>query len=47
MRDDVILGRYSFLDKYGEDMESFYDMVTAENIRDIVKTSLIYIKECK
>ena len=47
MREDVSLGRDSFLDKYGEDMESFYDMVTAENIRDIVRTSLIYIKECK
>ena len=47
MREDISLGRYAFLDKYGEDMESFYDMVTAENIRDIVKTSLIDIREWK
>jgi len=47
MREDVSLGRHSFLDKYGKDMEPFYDMVTAENIRDIVKTSLIHIREWK
>ena len=47
LKDDVILGRYSFLDKYGEDMESFYDMVTAENIRDIVKINLIDIQKWK
>tara|TARA_R110002020_G_C15997335_1_gene749897 strand:- start:314 stop:631 length:318 start_codon:yes stop_codon:yes gene_type:complete len=48
MREDVsLLGRHSFLDKYGEDMESFYDMVTSEKIRGIVKTSLINIREWK
>ena len=47
MRKDVSLGRHSFLDKYGEDMESFYDMVTAENIRDIVKINLIDIQKWK
>ncbi len=47
MREDVSLGRHSFLDKYGEDMESFYDMVTAENIRDIVRTNLIDIQKWK
>ena len=48
MREDVsLLGRHSFLDKYGKDMEPFYDMVTAESIRDIVKTSLIPIREWK
>ena len=43
----VCLGRYTFLDKYGKDMESFYDMVTIENIQNIVKTSLINIQEWK
>ena len=47
MREDISLGRYAFLDKYGEDMESYYDMVTAEHIRDIVKTSLINIQKWK
>ena len=47
LKEDIILGRYSFLDKYGEDMESFYDMVTAENIRDIVKINLIDIQKWK
>ena len=47
MREDISLGRYAFLDKYGNDMESFYDMVTAEHIRDIVKTSLLDIQKWK
>ncbi len=47
LKEDIILGRYSFLDKYGKDMESFYDMVTAENIRDIVKINLIDIQKWK
>jgi len=46
-RKDVGLGRYAFLDKYGKDMEPFYDMVTAENIRSIVKESLIQIRKKK
>jgi len=46
-RKDVDLGRYAFLDKYGKDMEPFYDMVTAENIRSIVKESLIQIRKKK
>ena len=46
-RKDVSLGRHAFLDKYGKDMEPFYDMVTAENIRSIVKESLIQIQKKK
>ena len=46
-RKDVGLGRHAFLDKYGKDMEPFYDMVTAENIRSIVKESLIQIRKKK
>ena len=46
-REDINLGRQYFLDKYGQDMEPLYNLVTTENIRDIVKTSLIHIREWK
>jgi len=46
-REDINLGRQYFLDKYGQDMEPLYNLVTRENIRDIVKTSLIHIQEWK
>ena len=46
-REDINLGRQYFLDKYGQDMEPLYNLVTTENIRDIVNTSLIHIREWK
>ena len=46
MRDDVaLLGRAKFLEKYGNDMEGYYDKISGQEIRKILADSLKSIRE--
>lgn len=45
--DAPILGRYKFIEKYGKEKETLYDFIVGQNIRNIVKESLISIAKFK
>ena len=45
--DAPILGRYKFIEKYGKEKETLYDFIIGQNIRSIVKESLISIAKFK
>ena len=48
MRDDVsLLGRAKFLEKYGNNMEGYYDKIAGQKIRKILVDSLKSIREDK
>ena len=48
MKDDVsLLGRARFLEKYGNNMEGYYDKIAGQKIRKILADSLKSIREDK